>query len=248
MKSLSSLEQFSINEFFSLVQHFFSTFAQFNWSADAFCLYPESYKPIIYSGRSQIYQRGSMRIISPSPPFHNAARSTKNSTRDLIIQSFQCVVQLLDSINTITTEDKLNALEQILELKNDFPNEKMKSIVQLIISSENANEFDSWIGWIKSRLSFFFSDCEERCRYTFQSQNAIEYQSNKNEALYAIAFQVDSITLQQCRKFTVCLQKFIDQVNSFLNRTESMKFFLKIISTDDWKLERMKPKSQRIKQ
>ena len=83
---------------------------------------------------------------------------------------------------------------------------------------------------------------------TFQPQSAIEYQSNKNEAFYAIAFQSDSTTLQQCRKFTVCLQKFIDQVNSFLNRTKSMKFSLKIISIDDWKFERMKPKAQTIKQ
>ncbi|CAF3914880.1 unnamed protein product, partial [Adineta steineri] len=242
IKSLSSIEEFSIDEFFSLVKQFFTTFAQFNWSADAFCLYPKSYKPVTYSGRSQIYQRGSMRIISPSPPFNNAARATKKSTRNLIIQGFQHVVQLLDSINTITTEDKSNALEQILDLNNDFPNEKMKSIVQLIISSETINEFDSWIGWIKSRLSFFFSDCEETCHYTFQSQNTIAYQSTKNKALYAIAFQVDSTTLQQCRKFTVCLQKFIDQVNSFVNRTTSMNFSHKIISIDDWKLEQIKPK------
>ena len=110
-----------------------------------------------------------MRIISPSPPFNNAARSTKRSTRDLIIQGFQRVVQLLDSINIITTEDKSNALKQILELNDDFPNEKMESIVQFTISSENTEEFDSWIGWIKSRLSFFFSDCEETCHYHFST-------------------------------------------------------------------------------
>ncbi|CAF3304625.1 unnamed protein product [Rotaria sp. Silwood2] len=248
IKSLLSIEEFSIDEFFSLVKYFFSTFAQFNWSADAFCLYPKSYKPITYSGRPSVYQRGSMRIISPSPPFNNAARSTKKSTRDLIIQGFQRVVQLLDSINTITTEDKSNALKQILELNNDFPSEKTESIIQLTISSQNTDEFDSWLGWIRSRFSFFFSDCEEACHYTFQPQNAIEYQSNKIEALYSIAFQVDSTTLQQCRKFTVCLKKFIDQVNSFSNRTKSMKFSHEIISIDDWKLKQMKPKSQRIKQ
>ncbi|CAF1494417.1 unnamed protein product [Adineta ricciae] len=181
-----------------------------------------------------------MRILSPSPPFHNAARSTKKSTRDLIIQGFQRVVQLLDSIETITIEDKLNGLEQIIKLNQNFPNEKMKSIVQFTISSENTNELDSWIGWIKSRLSFFFSDCEETCHYTFQSQNAIEYQSNKNEARYAIAFHVQSTTLQQCPQFTICLQKLSDQVNSFSNRTPSMKFDHKIMSIDNWKLEQMK--------
>jgi len=242
IKSLSSIEHFSIDEFFSLVEHFFRTFSQFNWSVDAFCLYPKSYKPITYSGRPPVYQRGSMRILSPSPPFNNAARSTKKSTRHLIIQGFQRVVELIDSINRITTEDKSNALKQILELNNHFPNEKMESIVQLTVSTVNTEEFHSWMGWIKSRLLFFFSDCEEKCHYTFQPQNAIEYQSNKNEALYAIAFPFDSTILQQSRKFTVCLQKFIDQVNSFLNRTESMNFSLKIISIDDWKFERMKLK------
>ncbi|CAF4818643.1 unnamed protein product, partial [Rotaria sp. Silwood2] len=44
IKSLSSIENFSINEFFSLVQQFFLTFAQFNWSSQAFRLYPKSYK------------------------------------------------------------------------------------------------------------------------------------------------------------------------------------------------------------
>ncbi|CAF1066713.1 unnamed protein product [Adineta steineri] len=126
-----------------ILKQFFSTFAQFNWSTDAFCLYPESYKPVTYSERPQIYQRGSMRIISLSPPFNNAARATKKSTRNLIIQGFQHVVQLLDSINIIITEDKSNALEQILDLNNDFPNEKMKSIDQIITSSETINEFDS---------------------------------------------------------------------------------------------------------
>ncbi|CAF1590721.1 unnamed protein product [Rotaria magnacalcarata] len=248
IKSLLTIQEFSIDEFFSLVKSFFSTFAQFNWSTDVFCLYPKSYKPIIYAGRPSVYQRGSMRIISPSPPFNNAARSTKKSTRDLIIQGFQHVIQLLDSISTFTTEDKLNALKQILELNNNFPNEKMESIVQLTISSENADELDSWIGWIKSHLSFFFSDCEEACHYTFQPQSAIEYQSNKSVALYAIAFQVDSIALKQSQKFITRLQKFTDQVNSFLNRTNSMKFSHQIISKDDWKHERMKLKSQRINQ
>lgn len=242
IKSLLTIEQFSIDEFFLLVKHFFSTFAQFNWLADAFCLYPHSYTPTSYVGRPSVYKRGSMSIISPSPPYNNAARSTKKSTRDLIVQGFKRVLQLLDAINTITTEDKSNALKQILELNNDFPNEKMQSIVQFTISSEHTEEFDSWFGWIKSRLSFFFSDCEETCHYTFQPQSAIEYQSNKNEALYAIAFLADPTTLQQRRKFTICLQKFIDQVNSFQNQTKSMMFSHKIISIDDWKFERMKPK------
>ena len=81
IKSLVSIEQFCIDEFFSLLKYFFSTFAQFNWSTDEFSLYPKSHEPTIRSSEKlSVYQRGSMRILSPSPPFHNAARSTKKST------------------------------------------------------------------------------------------------------------------------------------------------------------------------
>ncbi|CAF4333596.1 unnamed protein product, partial [Rotaria sordida] len=163
IKSLSSIEHFSIEEFFSLVQQFFSVFAQFNWSSEALRLYPKSYKQITLSEKSSVYNRGSMRIISPSPPYNNAGRSTINSTRDLIIQGFQRVLQLLNTINTITYEDKSNALKQILELNNDFPNEKTKSLLQLTPSSENIYELDEWIGWMKSRLAHFINDCEEEC-------------------------------------------------------------------------------------
>ncbi|CAF3917029.1 unnamed protein product, partial [Rotaria sp. Silwood1] len=44
IKSLSSIEHFSIDEFFSLVQQFFTTFAKFNWLSQSFRLYPKSYK------------------------------------------------------------------------------------------------------------------------------------------------------------------------------------------------------------
>ncbi|CAF2732680.1 unnamed protein product [Rotaria sp. Silwood2] len=245
MKSLSSIEQFSIDEFFSLVQHFFSTFANFNWSLQAFCLYPKSYKQLNPLEKSLIHNRGSMRIISPIPPYNNTARATINSTRDLIIQGFQRVLQLLNTINTISSEDKLNGLKQILELNNDFPNEKIKSLIQLTLSSENKNELDEWIGWMKSRLVHFINACEEGCHLTIQTQSTIEYKSNNTEALYSIGFQLDPQTLIQNRNFSSCLKKFLDQFYLYSNQKESMKFTYKIISIDDWKLERMQPKSQR---
>ncbi|CAF3416154.1 unnamed protein product, partial [Rotaria sp. Silwood2] len=247
IKSLSSIENFSINEFFSLVQQFFLTFAQFNWSSQAFRLYPKSYKQMTLSEKSSVHNRGSMRIISPSSPYNNTGRSTINSTRDLIIQGFQRVLQLLDTINTITYEDKSNALKQILELNNDFPNEKIKSLVQLTLSSENNYEIDEWIGWMKSRLAHFINDCEEECHLIIQTQNSIEYRSNNTEAFYSIAFQLDPQTLIQHRNFSYWLNQFLDQFNLYPNRKESMKISYKIISIHDWKLERMQPKPQRIR-
>ncbi|CAF4073889.1 unnamed protein product, partial [Rotaria sp. Silwood2] len=246
IKSLSSIEHFSIDEFFSLVQKIFSTFAQFNWSSQELCLYSKSYKQMTLSNKSSVHNRGSMRIISPSPPYNNTGRSTTNSTRDLIIQEFQCVLQLLDSVNIITCEDKMNALKQILELNNDFPNEKTKSLLQLTLSSENIHELDEWIGWIKSRLVRFVNDCEEECHLIIQTQCSIEYQSNNTEAFYSLAFQLDPQTLDQHQNFFRCLKKCLHQFNLYPNRKTSMKVSYKIVSIHDWKLERMQPKLQRI--
>ncbi|CAF3931338.1 unnamed protein product [Rotaria sordida] len=245
MKSLSSIEQFSIDELFSLVRQFFSTFANFNWSSQAFRLYPKSYKQMNLLEKSSVHNRGSMRIISPSPPYNNTGRATINSTRDLIIQGFQCVLQLLNTINTISSEDKLNALKQILELNNDFPNEKVKSLVQLTFSSENSNELDEWIGWMKSRLAHFVNACEVECHLVIQTQSSIEYKSNNTEALYSIGFQLDPQTLIQHQNFSSCLKKFVDQFDLYPNRKESMKISYKIFSIHDWKLERMQAKLQR---
>ncbi|CAF4612745.1 unnamed protein product, partial [Rotaria sp. Silwood2] len=169
IKSLSSIGHFPIDEFFLLAQRFFSTFDQFNWSSQAFCLYSKSYKQMTLSDKSSVHNRGSMRILSQSPPYNNTEHSTTNCTRDLIIQGFQCVLQLLDSVNIITCEDKRNALKQILELNNDFPNEKTKSLLQLTLSSENIHELHEWIGWIKSRLVRFINDCEEECHLIIET-------------------------------------------------------------------------------
>ncbi|CAF4571672.1 unnamed protein product [Rotaria sp. Silwood2] len=87
-----------------------------------------------------------MRILSRDPPCNNIGHLTINSTRD-----------------------KSNALKQILELNNDFPNEKTKSFVQLTLSSENNYELDEWIGWIKSRFARFINDCAEKCHLNIQT-------------------------------------------------------------------------------
>jgi len=134
-----------------------------------------------------------------------------------------------------------------LELNNYFPNEKIKSIVQLTLSCESDSELDEWIGWMKSRLAHFLNDCEEECHLTIQTQNSIEYRSKNTEALYSIGFQVDEQTLGHHRNFYYCLNKFIDQFNLYPNRKETMKVSYKLISIHDWKLERMAPKPQRIR-
>ncbi|CAF1508746.1 unnamed protein product, partial [Rotaria sordida] len=80
-----------------------------------------------------------------------------------------------------------------------------------------------------------------------QTQNSIEYRSNKLEVFYSIAFQLDPETLIHHRNFSYCLNQFLDQFNLYPNRKETMKISQKIISIHDWKLERMQPKPQRIR-
>ncbi|CAF3432228.1 unnamed protein product [Rotaria socialis] len=234
-------------EFFSLVQQFFSTFAHFNWLGDTVRLYPKTYKQKSLSDKLLAYHRGSMRIISPSAPFNNTGRSTSNSTRDLISEGFERVLELIDTINTITLDDKSNALRQILELTNRFPNEKMKSILQLTLSSDSTDELHAWTGWMQLRLAHFLNDCEEECHLSIQTQSSIEYRSKNTEAFYSIGFQVDPQSLNQHRYFSYWLKQFLDQFNLFPQRTESMKVSHKIICIHDWKLERMQPKPQRIR-
>jgi hypothetical protein len=229
------------------VHKFFSIYSQFPWSAQSFRLHPTSSKQIIHSQKTSAQNRGAMRIISPSPPFNNTGRSTINSTRDLIVQGFQRVVELLDQINTSTSEDKANALKQILELTNDFPNGKIKSIVQLTLSCESEQELDEWIGWMRSRLAYFLNDCEEKCHLSVQTQNTTEHRSKTTEAFYSIGFQLDEETLNRHQTFNNRLNKFLDQFNLYPDRKETMKISHKLISIHDWRLERMQPKPQRTR-
>ncbi|CAF4383729.1 unnamed protein product, partial [Adineta steineri] len=135
-----------------------------------------------------MHNRGTMRILSPISPYNNTGRTTTNSTRDLIIQEFQRVVDLLNRVNTITTKDKANALKLVLELNNDFPNQTIQSLLQLTLSCENVNDLDEWIGWLKSRLAHFMNGMENECHLIIQTQSSIEYQSNNTEALYSSFF------------------------------------------------------------
>ena len=192
-------------------------------------------KPI--NDSSSIFQRGSMRILSPTPPHDNSARATMVSTRDIIVRSFQHVENLLETINTVSSEDKFNALKQILELKVNFPTDKIQAIIEFTLSTANANELDEWIGWMKSRLAYFMNDCESKCNLFVQGSNSIEYRSSKNEGIYCIGFEVDDERLKTHRSFPYCLDRFLLQCNSYSNRRESMKISHKLISVQDWKLQ-----------
>ncbi|CAF4766331.1 unnamed protein product, partial [Rotaria socialis] len=197
IKSLYTIEQFSVDQLFSLVQSFFSTYSKFNWSTEALTLVPRLSKSM--NNSSSILQRGSMRILSPTPPHNNSARATMASNRDLIVQSFQRIENLLETINTISSEDKFNALKRILELKVNFPIEKIQTIIECTLSTDNPNELDEWIGWMKSRLAYFINDCETKCNLFVQRNNSIEYQSSKNEGVYSIGFEIDEERLKTHR-------------------------------------------------
>lgn len=243
--SLASIEHFSIDDFFSLVRKFFFKYAHFSWSDQSIHLHSKSSKQITYSQTSSVLNRGSMRIISPTSPFSNSARSTINSTRDLTVKGFQRVVDLLNPANNITSEEKIITLKQILELTNDFPNSEIKSLVQFTLTSENEQELDEWIGWMKSRLVYFLNDCEEQCRLTLQTQNTIDRRSQTTEAHYSIGFQLDQQTLMQQRNFTHCLTKFLTQFNLYPQRTDTMTISYRIMSVQDWQFERMQSQAER---
>ncbi|CAF0817431.1 unnamed protein product [Adineta ricciae] len=247
INSLSSIENFSIDDFFNLVYKFFSTYAQFNWSAQELRLHSKSSQQPTSANKPSVQNRGAMRIISPRPPYNNTARATMHSTRDLIVQGFQRVLSLLNSINTITVEDKLKALSHILQLSNEFPNEKVKTLLQLTLSGANTNELDEWIGWAKSRLAFFLNECESKCHLTFQTQNRIEYGTEKNQAIYSIGFPLDEVSLDIQRNFHYCLKRFLEQFDAYPNRKDTMTISHKLISAHDWKMERMQPKPPRTR-
>lgn len=245
--SLASIEQFSCEQFFSLVRTFFSTYAQLNWSSQAVRLHTETSRRTFLPGTSAVQHRGSMRILCPTAPYYNSARSTINSTRDLIHQAFQRVVDLLDSLNTMTSEEKIHALQQILELKSDFPNQKIQSLLQLTISAETNQELVKWMGWIKSRLVHFFTDCEKECHLYVQPSNTTELRSQTSEIIYSIGFNIDEQGLMTRRNFPHFLKKFLDQCKSYPSRTESMTVASQAINAHDWKMERTQPKPQRIR-
>jgi hypothetical protein len=220
----------SIEQFFILIQKFFSTYSHFNWSYESLRLYTKN----DCSDQSSIDNRGSMRILCPSPPFNNASRSTINSTRDLILQGFQHVNQIIEK--NINYED---TLREILQLSNHFPDKTVQSILQLTLSGETINELNQWVGYMKSRLAHFLTDCEEECNLFVQTDTKVEIRKKLLERFYSIGFQVNEQIVSRHRQFYYSLNKFLDQFKLCSFRSETMKISYKLMSIHDWYKERM---------
>jgi hypothetical protein len=161
-----------------------------------------------------------MRILCPSPPFNNSSRSTINSTRYLIIQSFRNAC------------DK--TCEDILRLSNRFPDQTIQSIFQLTISGQTTNELNQGIGYMKSRLAHFLTDCEDECNLFVQTDNQIEDRGKSLERYYSLGFQVNEQILSRHREFYYCLNKFLDQFKIWPCRSETMKISFKLMSKNQW--------------
>jgi poly(A) polymerase Pap1 len=247
MPSLTFIEQFSFEQFFSLVRTFFYTYAQFNWSTDTLKLHWESKRRKSSSSSTSIRNRGSMRILCSSPPYQNTARSTTDSTRDLIHQGFRRAHEILDTVNTITSDDQFNALKKILQMTSDFPNDKVRSLLQLTATATTISELHEWIGWIKSRLVYFLQDCEHECHLNVQTQNFMDISSKHIEASYSFGFSLDEQILMTYRQFPHYLTKFIDQCHSYSSRKDTMLLKYKFFTIHDWKMQYTQPKPQRIR-
>jgi poly(A) polymerase Pap1 len=210
----SNQSLFSLEQFFMLVEKFFSTYSQFNWSNASLSLYPN---------HSSSDRRGSMRILCPSPPFNNSSRSTINSTRYLIIQAFR-------NASGKTCED-------ILRFKNRFPDQTIQSVFQLTLSGQTLNELNQWIGYMKSRLAHFLTDCEDECDLFVQTDHQIESREKPLERFYSLGFQVNEQILSRHRQFYYCLNKFLDQFKTWTFRSDTMKISYKLMSRNQWDSE-----------
>ncbi|CAF4589160.1 unnamed protein product [Rotaria sp. Silwood2] len=222
---------FSIEEFFILVENFFLTYSQFNWSSKSVCLYSKNY----YSDQSSIENCDSMRILCPSPPYNNTSHSTIDSTRYLIIQGFANVHKIIEK--NLQYED---TLKEILQLSNHFPDKTIQSIIQLTLSGKTISELNQWIGYMKSRLAHFLNDCQNECNLFVQTQNNVEIRKQNLERFYSIGFQLNEHIISRHRQFYYCLNKFLEQFIICSFRSDTMKISYKLMSIHDWNRERMK--------
>ncbi|CAM4875460.1 unnamed protein product [Rotaria socialis] len=222
---------FLLEEFFNLVEKFFSTYSHFNWSLEPVHLCSK----LNYSYQTSEDSRGSMRILCPSPPYINTSRSTINSTRQLIIQGFQNAQKILEK--NLKYEDRL---KEILELSNHFPDKTIKSILQFKLSVKTLNELHQWTGYMKSRLGRFLNDCQNECNLFVQTQNNLETRNDNLERFYSIGFQLDEQILSRHRKFYNSLNQFSEQFIICPFRTDTMKISYKLMSILDWNNEHMK--------
>ena len=205
-----------MNIFKDLIQKFFTTYSQFNWSEESLRLYPNHFSKD---------HRGAMRILCPSLPYNNTSRSTINSTRILIIQAFQ------------NAQEK--SLEDLLHSTDQFPDQTIQSILQLTLSGETISELTQWIGYMKSRLAHFLTDCENDCDLFVQTDTKLEIRKNSFESFYSVGFQLNENVLSRHREFYYSLNRFLDQFKTYSLRSKTMKISYKLMSIKDWTSERL---------
>lgn len=211
------LELLSLDQFFHLVKKFFSTYANFNWSHHSIRLYPH------HLSRDT---RGAMQILCPSPPYDNSSRSTTRSTLQLIVQAIR---QAHDE-----------ETEAILDLTNEFPDPSIQSIIQLTLSGQNITELNQWIGYMKSRLAHFLTNCEDNCQLFVQTDHRVECRGNTLERLYSLGFQSKENAISRDQEFSQTLRKFLDQFIICPWRTKTMKLSYKLVSIKQWREERLR--------
>jgi poly(A) polymerase len=220
---------FSLEQLFLLVRKFFSVYSQFDWSHQSLHLYTK----LNQRDQSLVGYRGAMRIQCPSPPFSNSARSTTNSTRQMIIQGFQRAAQIAE--RTGSCED---TLREILHLSDQFPDQTIQSIIQLTVSGRTIHELHQWLGYVKSRLAHFLTDCEDECHLFVQTDAKVEQRREELERFYSMGFQIDAQALSRHRQFYYTFNKLLDEFKVCPFRTETMKIFYKLTSIHDWRIER----------
>lgn len=223
----------STEQFFLLVKTFFSYYAQFDWTSRSLCLQLNSNRSTDGSEhQSEFLNRGAMRILCPSPPFVNSSRSTIKSTRQLLIEAFQEVSTLI-----VTSESNEECLEKILFLPGHFPHRSIQSILQLRLSGRTLSELMQWIGWMKSRLARFLTECEDDCGLFVQTQHTVESRGDPLERFYCIGFTEDVRVLSRYGPSKESLDRFFDQLRFCAYRTGTMKFSYKFLTIADWFLQ-----------
>ncbi|CAF4449197.1 unnamed protein product, partial [Adineta steineri] len=114
----------------------------------------------------------------------------------------------------------------------------IQSILQLTLCGQTISELHQWVGYMKSRLAHFLTDCEEDCELFVQTDTKIEIRKKNLERYYSIGFQVNEQILSRHRQFYYSLNKFLDQFKLCSFRSDTMKFSYKLMSINDWNNQR----------
>jgi len=198
----------------SLISKFFIFYSNFDWSSKSLGLYSKHF--------CKDY-RGSMRILCPTPPYNNTARSTINSTRCLITQAFRLACETNSS--------------ELLQMSHLFPDQRIQSILQLTLASQTLTELNQWIGYMKSRLAHLLIDCENNCDLFVQTDTKFISGKHSLERIYSIGFDRNEYVLSRHREFYYSLNRFFDQLKNYPHRKETMTISYKLISIKDFALK-----------